>query len=140
MKTKEEIFQLLNSNPVFHLATVDDGKPHVRGMLLFKADEQGILFHTGTFKDLYRQIQANPSVEMCFHCQKTGEQIRISGDLQEDNSPELIEEIYAHPTRGFLRSFGDSIKGKMAAYRMVKGKISVWTMADNFEPNRYMEF
>jgi len=140
MKTKEELFKLLNSNPVFYLATVEDGKPHVRGMLLFKADERGIIFHTGTFKDVHRHLQANPSVEMCFNSQKTGEQIRISGDLIQDDSPELIDEIYNHPTRGFLRSFGESIKGKMAAFRLEKGKAFVWTMKSNFEPNSYMEF
>ena len=48
-------------------------------MLLFKADNrQGIIFHTGTFKDLYRQLQANPSVEM-FSLPKTGEQIQGFG-------------------------------------------------------------
>lgn len=141
MKTKEEIFKLINENPVFHLATVENGKPHVRGMLLFKADnEQGIIFHTGTFKDLYRQLQANPSVEMCFHCQKTGEQIRISGDLVQDKSLNLIEEIYNHPTRAFLRNFGESIKERMAVYRMIHGKATVWTMKKNLEPNYYTEF
>jgi len=141
MKTKEEIFKLINENPVFHLATVENGKPHVRGMLLFKADnERGIIFHTGTFKDLYRQLQANPSVEMCFHCQKTGEQIRISGDLVQDKSLNLIEEIYNHPTRAFLRNFGESIKERMAVYRMIHGKATVWTMEKNLEPNYYTEF
>ena len=141
MKTKEEIFKLINENPVFHLATVENGKPHVRGMLLFKADsERGIIFHTGTFKDLYRQLQANPSVEMCFHCQKTGEQIRISGDLVQDKSLNLIEEIYNHPTRAFLRNFGESIKERMAVYQMIHGKATVWTMEKNLEPNYYTEF
>lgn len=30
--TKEEIFALMNENPVFHLATMDGDRPHVRGM------------------------------------------------------------------------------------------------------------
>lgn len=140
MKTKEEIFDLLNNNPVFFLATVDNGKPHVRGMLLFKADERGIIFHTGTFKDVHHQLQANPSVEMCFSVQSTGEQIRVSGEVVEDSNPALVDEIYQHPTRGFLRNFGESIKGRMAVYRLEKGKVSVWTISSNFEPNSYLEF
>jgi pyridoxamine 5'-phosphate oxidase len=139
MKTKEEIFELLNSNPVFYLATVENGKPHVRGMLLFKADERGIIFHTGTFKSLYKQILDNPSVELCFNCSKTGEQIRISGDLVQDKSPEILDEVYNHPSRVFLRNFGESIKDNMAVYRLEKGQATIWTMAANSEPNTYIE-
>lgn len=71
METKQEIFEHFNTSPAFHLATVEDGKPHVRGMLLFKADERGVIFHTGKFKDVFRQIQANPNVEICFSSPKT---------------------------------------------------------------------
>lgn len=134
MKTKEEIFQLLNSNPVFHLATVEDQKPHVRGMLLYKADERGIIFHTGTFKNIHRQLQCNTNVELCFNIQKTGEQIRISGEVLEDCSSELIDEIYQHPSRGFLRSMGESIKGQIAVYRLPNAKVNIWTMDKNLEP------
>lgn len=139
MRTKEEIFELMNSNPMFHLATVENGKPHVRGMLLFKADERGIIFHTGTFKDLHSQLQANPSVELCFFSQKTGEQIRISGDLVQDKSKELIEEIYNHPSRGFLRAWGAGIEEKIAIYRLPIGKAWIWTMDTNFDAKNYVE-
>jgi uncharacterized pyridoxamine 5'-phosphate oxidase family protein len=44
---KSEILGFLNANPVFHLATVEGNKPHARGMLMYRADENGILFHTG---------------------------------------------------------------------------------------------
>ena len=33
--TKEELFQIMNKNPVFRLATMDGDQPRVRGMLLF---------------------------------------------------------------------------------------------------------
>lgn len=45
--TKEELFKMMNENPVMHLATVDEnGFPRVRGILMFKACEDGIIFHT----------------------------------------------------------------------------------------------
>ena len=45
--TKEELFKMMNENPVMHLATVDEnGFPRVRGILMFKACEGGIIFHT----------------------------------------------------------------------------------------------
>ena len=64
---KNEIFQFLNSNLVFHLATVEGGQPRVRGMWLYRADENGLIFHTGKDKDLHRQLTANPNVEMSFN-------------------------------------------------------------------------
>lgn len=133
MKTKEEIFQLLNSNPVFYLATVENGKPHVRGMLLYAADERGIIFHTGTFKSLYKQILANPAVELCFNSFKTGEQVRVKGELVEITNPELMDEVYQHPTRGFLRAMGEEVKSCVAIYRVDKAEFYYWTMEKNRE-------
>ncbi|MBE6072392.1 MAG: pyridoxamine 5'-phosphate oxidase family protein [Clostridium butyricum] len=65
--TKQEILESINKNPVFYLATIDGDKPKVRGMLLYKADDNGILFHTGASKDLYSQILKNPNAELCFN-------------------------------------------------------------------------
>ena len=39
--TANEIFDLINKHPVFHLATMDGDQPRVRGMLLFRADDTG---------------------------------------------------------------------------------------------------
>jgi len=76
-------------NPVFFLATVEDEEPRVRGMLLYKADENGIIFHTGTMKALYEQVLKNPKVELCFS--GDGTQVRVSGKLEiiEDNNIRL---------------------------------------------------
>lgn len=57
---KTEIFEFLNANPVFHLATIDGGRPCVRGMLLYSADENGIVFHTGKMRDLHKQLTEKP--------------------------------------------------------------------------------
>ncbi|MEW6586544.1 MAG: pyridoxamine 5'-phosphate oxidase family protein, partial [Nitrospirota bacterium] len=92
---RNEIFAFLNANPVFHLATVEGDKPHVRGLLLYRADENGILFHTGKNKDLHKQLSANPNVEMSFNNNKFEEltQIRISGSAELDEDMELKKEI-----------------------------------------------
>jgi len=47
---KSQIFDLLNKNLVFFLATVEGTEPRVRGMMLYRADESGIIFHTGPQK------------------------------------------------------------------------------------------
>ena len=78
---------------------MDGDQPRVRGMLLFRADENGFVFHTASTKDVFRQIMANPKAEMCFSCGNV--QIRVTGVLELDENPALREEIFAHPTRKF---------------------------------------
>lgn len=135
---KEKLYELMNSNPTFFLATVDDGKPRVRGMLLYKADENGIVFHTGTMKDLYKQVLADPAAELCFVDMKSGTQLRVSGTLEVLDDWALKEEIFNHPSRGFLRTWENS--GEMedhydalAVLRLKDGKAKLWTMDTNFQ-------
>jgi uncharacterized pyridoxamine 5'-phosphate oxidase family protein len=137
--TKEQIFDLLNSNLGFYLATVENGEPRVRGMMLYKADETGILFHTGDFKDVYKQIIANPSVQMCFNDAKTGIQVRVRGVLEEVMDRDLKDEISNHPTRTFLKKLRENstvedFYNSIRVFRMKNGIANIWTFDTNFAP------
>ena len=129
--TTSEIFELISKNPVFHLATMDGDQPRVRGMLLFRADENGIIFHTASTKDVYRQIMENPKAEMCFSCGEV--QIRVTGILELSENPALREEIFAHPTRKFLQAWkNNGIDNLMQVFVMKNCTATTWTMATNF--------
>ena len=131
--SSEEIFALINSHPVFHLATVEGDQPRVRGMLLFRADSNGIVFHTASTKDVFKQIMANPKAEMCFSCGDV--QIRVTGVLEQNNDPQLREEIFAHPTRKFLQAWKEKgIDDLMQVFVLKDCTAVTWTMATNFEP------
>lgn len=131
--TKEEILKFINENPCFHLATVEGDQPRVRGMLLFRADENGLIFHTGTTKDVFKQALANPKAEMCFF--SNGTQIRVSGVLEQVDDEKLREEIFNHPTRKFLQAWKENgIDGILRVF-VLKDCVAVeWTMDKNFEP------
>jgi len=136
---KEEMFALMTSNPAFHLATVEGDQPRCRGMFLFRADANGIIFHTGTMKAVYEQISKNPKVELCFNDFQKGIQIRVSGSLELVEDQALKEEIYEHPTRQFLKKFRESgnlgdFDKTFKVYRLKGGKAISWTMATNFAP------
>lgn len=137
---KDEILKSINSNPVFFLGTVDGDKPRVRGMLLYKADEDGIIFHTASSKDLYNQVLRNPNVELCFNC--NGIQIRISGQLEVIDDNNLKDEICNHPTRKFLRDWRENgLKNfyeNFIVFSLKHGIATVWTMADNFSKKLYI--
>ena len=122
--TKEELFKMMNENPVMHLATVDEnGYPRVRGILMFKASEDGIIFHTGTFKELYKQLMSNPNAELCFQC--NGTQVRVEGKFELDESDEVFEEIYNHPSRAFIRQWGKS-KEEVHSVPIVQNRLTAW--------------
>lgn len=141
---KTEILELINKNPAFHLATVEGDQPHCRGMFLYRADENGIVFHTGTMKDLYSQISKNPKAELCFNDLQNGVQVRVSGTLEDIDDKAVKDEVAAHPTREFIRKwqaagiFKDFYK-EFKVYRLKHGRAVVWTMATNFAPKEYIE-
>lgn len=132
--------ELMNQNPAFFLATVDGDQPRVRGMLLYKADESGIIFHSGSMKEVYHQVRKNPKVECCFNDFKTGRQLRVRGHLEIVNDNTLKDEIADHPSRAFLTPWKES--GKLSdfyetfvVFKLSDGVGVTWTMASNFEPN-----
>lgn len=131
--TAQEIFRLVNENPAFHLATVEGDQPRVRGMLLFRADENGFIFHTASTKDVFSQIKNNPKAEMCFSC--NGVQIRVTGVLEQNYDEKLREEIFAHPSRKFLQAWvANGIDNLLQVFVMKNCSAVTWTMETNFEP------
>ncbi|ADL53719.1 pyridoxamine 5'-phosphate oxidase family protein [Clostridium cellulovorans] len=139
---KEEIFKLITENPAFFLATVEDDQPKVRGMLLYKADEDGIIFHTGSMKDLYGQVLKNPKVELCFN--GNGSQVRISGTLEIIDDNNFKDEICNHPSRKFLQAWRESKELKdfykeLIVFRLKNGTATTWTMATNFASKEFIQ-
>lgn len=136
---KKEIYELMSGNPVFQLATVQGDRPRVRSMLLYRADENGIVFHTGRMKPMYEQVKSNPKAELCFVDAQTGKQVRVSGvlDIVDDNT--LKDEIYSHPSRTFLAGFRESRTEEafyrdFIVFRLKNGVAAIWTMEKNFDP------
>jgi pyridoxamine 5'-phosphate oxidase len=137
---RQQIFEFLNTNPVFHLATVEGGRPHVRGMLMYRADENGILFHTGTNKDLHKQLSANPHVEMSFNNGKFEDlvQVRVSGSAELVEDLALKKEIVQ--TRDFMKPWVEQWGYDfLAVYRLKNGQATVWTLNTNFEPKEFVK-
>lgn len=137
---KNEIFEILNANPAFHLATVEGNKPHVRGLLLYKADENGIIFHTGKMKDLHNQLTQNPQVEMCFNNGNFENliQVRVAGNVELIENLELKKEIVQN--REFLKPWIDQMGYEfLAVYNLKDGIATAWTMEANFAPKEFIE-
>jgi len=134
---KSEILAFLNANPTCYLATVEGNKPRVRAMGMVKADENGIIIETGTFKDVYKQMSANPNVELCFFNAKDGVQVRVSGAVEPVDDVKLKDEIIVK--RPFLKQrVAEGGYEAMGVFRL-KGVAYVWSFATNLEPKTYVQ-
>ena len=135
--TKEEILQFLNDNPLFSLATSDGNIPHVRTLRLHKANENGIYFMVGKFKDVYRQLSVNHYVELCFHSEE--QQVRISGQIENlDKDIELKQEILA--ARPFMARWIDQFGYKyMAVFRLRYGTATTWSLDNELQPKTFVQ-
>ena len=125
---REEVIAFVGENREFFLATTEDGDPRVRGMSVFLVDDSGLYVCTGKSKDVYRQLQANPSVELCFFGAEQMVQLRLRGTLEERDDLELKKKaVEKFPfLKPFTEQYGYEI---LAIFRLAMGKSSMWTMA-----------
>ena len=135
----QDCIDFANQNPVCYLATVDKDQPRVRGMLMWFADEKGFHFSTGTVKPLYKQLQKNAKVELCFYAPgagpAVGKQMRVRGQVEFLNERPLKERLLND--RPFLKAIvqGNPDDPLLSVFRVCTGEITFWTMADNLKPN-----
>jgi uncharacterized pyridoxamine 5'-phosphate oxidase family protein len=134
---KEYVFSFLNNNPIFHLANIQNGKPHVRGLLLYRADENGIIFHTSKSKELFYQLSNDPHVELCFNNYKENIQIRIEGAVEFIEDLNLKNEIIEGREKLKPWIFQKGID-MLSVVCLSNGLANVWTPELTFMPKRYI--
>ena len=134
-----EVFELISKNPVFHLATLENGEPRVRAMLLYRADKRGIVFHTGAMKDLHQQLTVNAAVELCFQDWQAGVQLRVRGKARLCEDQALKEEIVNAPGREFLKPL-IAAQGyePLSVFSVEECQAVAWTMMANFAPKEWV--
>lgn len=140
--TKEEIFEKCTKAGILQVATVEGDQPHVRTVMLYRADENGIIFHTAVMKEFFQQIQNNPKAELCFNCESM--MIRVKGELEIVEDRQLLEEIVESPSRAFMRAWRDNgvfddFYNSVKVLRMKNGVATTWTMETNFAPKEYIQ-
>jgi pyridoxamine 5'-phosphate oxidase len=135
--TREEVFALIKANPIAWMATVEGDQPRVRAMGISKADEDGIIIQTWTIKDIHKQVVANPKMELCFNDLKGGTQVRVSGTAEIITDVAVKEKVVEE--RPFMKPTVEKHGIDVVALYRLKGKATVWTMAQNFDPKEYIE-
>ena len=91
MSNSEKVFNFLNEAKVFYLSTIDGDKPRCRPLGLKSLIDGKVYFGVGEFKNVYKQLVANPNCELVGL--KGGEWIRINGKAVFEKDYKLAEKI-----------------------------------------------
>lgn len=90
MTNTEKVATFLEESGVFYLTTIDGDKPKCRPIGLQMVVDDKLYFGVGTFKDVYKQIEKNPNVEICA-C-KEGGWLRYYGKAEISSDESLSEK------------------------------------------------
>ena len=82
----QEVYEFLKPCGTYYLATVEGDQPRVRPFGTIDIFEDKLYIQTGKVKDVSKEMQANPKVEICaFDGQKW---IRVAGEVVRDDRVE----------------------------------------------------
>ena len=87
----EEVFELLKKIGTYYLATLDGDKPRVRPFGTVDLYNGKLYIQTGKKKDVSKQIEKNPNVELCAF--QDGIWVRVAGKLVNDDSREAKKHM-----------------------------------------------
>ena len=89
----QEVYEFLKQCGTYYLATVEGDQPRVRPFGTVDIFEGRLYIQTGKVKDVSKQIQKNPKVELCAF--DKGKWLRVSGKLVRDDRVEAKEHMLA---------------------------------------------
>ena len=82
----EEVYEFLKKCGTFYLATEEGNQPRVRPFGVVNIFEGKLYIQTGKVKNVSKQMQANPNVEICSFMD--GKWIRLEGKVVRDDRRE----------------------------------------------------
>jgi len=101
-----EVYDFLKQCGTYYLATVEGDQPRVRPFGTADIFEDRLYIQTGKSKEVSRQIQANPKVELCAFA--GGRWLRVAGTLVRDDRIEAKRHMLdSHPSLKAMYSAED---------------------------------
>ena len=129
----EEVYDFLKECGVFFLATEDGEQPRVRPFGAINVYEGKLYIQTGKVKNVSKQMQDNPNVELCGYVD--GKWIRVEGTVVRDERIEAKESMLdANPE---LKSMYSADDDNTEVLYFANGKA---TFSSFTEPSRVIEF
>ena len=87
-----KVNDFLSEAGVFFLATVDGDQPKLRPLGAHLELDGKVVFGVGDFKAVYRQMVANPKVEIAA-CKQDGHWVRYTGRVVFEEDPKYAEAM-----------------------------------------------
>ena len=91
MTNLEKVNEFLDKAHIFYFLTTDGDQPRGRPFGLRVLDGDRLYFGCGTFKNVFRQLVANPRVEVL--AMADGEFMRYDGAAVVVKDPEVLEKV-----------------------------------------------
>ncbi len=126
----KKVLDFLQANKVFFMGTMNGDQPKVRPLGLVIEFEGRMYFGVGDQKEVYKQMKANPKVEICSVSQD-GKWMRLYGEAVFDQRPEVFEAaVKALPV---LKEMYPPTGPKLAAFYLTKAEAVFYDMDGNTE-------
>lgn len=87
----EEVYKFLKECETYYLATMEGNQPRVRPFGTVNIFDGKLYIQTGKSKDVSKQMQMNPNVEICGF--KDGKWVRVAGKAIRDDRVEAKEDM-----------------------------------------------
>ena len=114
-----KVVEELKKVKVFYIATVENDQPRVRPFSSVAEFEDNAYICCGNYKEIYKQISANPKIELC-GMYDGGTWLRVSAIAVEDNRVEVQQAVLDDSTGPKqLYKAGD---GRFVTYKLTEVK------------------
>ena len=134
---QQQVIEFLKNKRITHFSTISlDGNPRVRVFSIAKITDGRIYFFTGSFKEVWKEIKANPNVEFSVH-EKEGT-IRVRGKVtivKDQNVLDDFNKEFPHMLK-FYKGHEDSLK----LIYLEHPEILIFEMKKNFDPSSFHKF
>jgi len=129
----KDCIKFVTENPLCFLATSEGDQPRVRALALWFVDENGFYFATMYTKQVWKQMMANPKVEVCFYNNPAnmmeGKQMRVAGKIETIDDKELQKKA-VDDCAAIDNLTGKSLGPLWRVFRIHSGEAWFFTLAD----------
>ena len=122
----------LTETGFFFLATTDGNQPKLRPLGAHFEMDGKVLFGIGDFKDVYRQMQANPLVEISA-CKSDGKWLRYTGKAVFETDPKYAAAMLEGAPR-LKEIYNETTGHKLAVFHLEDATAVVIPMMGPGEP------
>ena len=112
-----KVNDFLTEAGVFFLATVDGDQPKVRPLGMHLEIDGKVLFGIGDFKDVYKQLQANPKVEIVAS-KPDGHWLRYTGKAVFETDPKYAKAALDSMPTNLKNIYNETTGHKMMVFHL----------------------